>query len=66
MSQTNSTTPLVFNIAEFCAAHRISRAGFYVLRARGEAPRVFKAGKRVLIDAEAARLWREQQTEVVR
>ena len=61
---TPSSTPLVFTVSEFCSAHRISRAGFYVLKARGEAPPVFHAGKRTLIDAEAARLWRERQTEV--
>lgn len=68
MQRTTFPSPLVFTVNEFCSAHRISRAGFYALKARGgdAAPPVFHVGKRTLIDAEAARLWRERQTETTK
>ena len=47
-----------FTIPEFCNAHRISRALFYVLAREGRAPAIIKAGRRTLISAEAAARWR--------
>jgi hypothetical protein len=49
-----------YSIAEFCRAYRLSRAFFYVLKKRGEAPTVMKVGKRALVSDEAARHWRER------
>jgi hypothetical protein len=49
-----------YSIAEFCRAHRVSRAFFYVLRKRGEGPTVMKVGKRTLVSAGAAKDWRER------
>ncbi len=48
-----------FSIREFCELHAISRSLFYVLREKGEAPRVMKVGRRTLISAEAAAEWRK-------
>ncbi|MEI8715878.1 helix-turn-helix transcriptional regulator [Mesorhizobium sp. ISC11] len=48
-----------YNIPEFCAAHRISRATFYNLLNDGHAPRTMKVGSRVLISKEAAADWRK-------
>lgn len=50
--------PPVYTIEEFCEVHRLSRAFFYVLRKRGQAPDLLHAGNRVLIAGEAARAWR--------
>lgn len=48
-----------FSIKEFCELHAISRSFFYVLREKGEAPRLMKVGRRTLISAEAAAEWRK-------
>jgi hypothetical protein len=42
-----------YSIAEFCRAHRVSRAFFYVLQKRGDAPEVMKVGKRRIVAHEA-------------
>jgi hypothetical protein len=49
-----------YSIAEFCRAHRLSRAFFYILQKRGEGPTVMKVGKRRLVSEESARDWRER------
>jgi hypothetical protein len=48
----------MMTVAEFCRAHRISKALFYKLRRQGLAPPVCKAGSRSLISVEAAAQWR--------
>ena len=53
-----------FSIREFCELHAISRSLFYVLREKGEAPRVMKVGRRTLISAEAAAEWRKNMEHV--
>ena len=45
-------------VTEFCAAHGVSRAMFYLLVEQGLAPRSFKVGARRLISIEAADDWR--------
>jgi hypothetical protein len=47
-------------VTEFCDAHGISRALFYILAREGKAPRMMRVRGRVLISAEAAREWRDQ------
>lgn len=47
-----------FTIPEFCEAHRISRALFYILARDGRAPAIIKAGRRTLISSESAARWR--------
>jgi hypothetical protein len=49
-----------FTIAEFCAAHDLSRAFFYLLRKAGRGPRIMNVGARRLISIEAAAAWRRQ------
>ncbi|MGQ0653738.1 MAG: hypothetical protein ACT4P4_15985 [Betaproteobacteria bacterium] len=44
----------VANQEEFCELHAISRSFFYLLREKGEAPRLMKVARRTLISAEAA------------
>jgi hypothetical protein len=51
-----------FTIPEFCAAHRISRAHYYVLRARGLGPDEAELLGRVIITKEAAAAWRRKRT----
>jgi hypothetical protein len=54
-----------YSIAEFCRAHRLSRAFFYILQKRGEGPTVMKVGKRRLVSEESARNWRERMERAV-
>ena len=50
-------------ISEFCQAHRISRAHYYVLKKLSQGPDEARAGGRtVLITVEAAARWRKQRT----
>lgn len=49
-----------YSIIEFCDAHCISRACFYRLKKRGQAPDLMKVGKRTLISKEAAARWRQR------
>ena len=49
---------LSMSINVFCRAHGISRAMFYRLQDAGEAPDVFRVGRRVLISADSAARWR--------
>jgi hypothetical protein len=51
-------TALAFAVPEFCEAHRISRALFYLLQREGRGPRVMKCGRRTLISRESAEAWR--------
>jgi len=57
-SEVVAVAVAAFTIPEFCEAHRISRALFYVLAREGRAPAIIKAGRRTLISAEAAARWR--------
>lgn len=56
----SSNVPAALSVQEFCRAHRISRALFYVLMRNGRAPRLMRIGRRTLISAEAAAAWRRQ------
>jgi predicted DNA-binding transcriptional regulator AlpA len=51
------------SIAEFCKAHGISRATFYNLRHRGQAPKTLVVGRRRLISTSAAAEWRREMEE---
>lgn len=53
-------TALAFTVPQFCTAHGISRALFYILRSEGRGPRVMKCGRRTLIAREAAADWRRE------
>jgi hypothetical protein len=55
------TGPLVaYTIPEFCAAHRISQAFYYQLKAGGRGPRERRLNSRIIITAESAAEWRAQ------
>jgi predicted DNA-binding transcriptional regulator AlpA len=49
-----------YSIAEFCRAHGVSKAFFYVLLKRGDAPDIMSVGKRRLVAHEAAEAWRRR------
>jgi hypothetical protein len=49
------------SIAGFCRRQNISRAFFYALRARGQAPRVAHAGARRIITPEAEADWEHER-----
>jgi hypothetical protein len=55
-----------FTIAEFCIAHRISRATYYVLKKRGEQPEETHILDRIIITQESASAWRRQRTAASR
>jgi hypothetical protein len=52
----------VFSITEFCDSHRISRAQYYRLRARGLAPAETRVLGNVFVTAESAAAWRRKHT----
>jgi hypothetical protein len=51
------------SVEEFCHAHNISRAMFYLLQTRGSGPRVMKVGRRTLITKDASRAWRDRMEQ---
>ena len=51
-----------FSIPEFCAAHGISLAFYYLLKKRGLAPDELSLSKRKIISVEAAARWRKERT----
>ena len=55
-----STGRRAFSVDEFCAAHGISRAMFYKLGKKNNAPRIMRVGTRTLISEEAAADWRRR------
>ncbi len=52
-----------FKIAEFCAAHRISRSKFYQLKKIGQAPRITNVDGAQIITIEDAAAWRRERAE---
>ena len=48
-----------YSILQFCEAHNISRAKFYLLLNEGKAPRLMKVGRRRLVSMESAADWRK-------
>jgi len=65
--ETNSAAQfaavLAFTIPQFCQAHGISRALFYILQREGRAPASMKVGRRRLIARESAEAWRRAMEE---
>ena len=53
-----ATAPCAFTIREFCEAHKISQAFYYIMKNEGWGPAEMHAGQRVLISREAAAEWR--------
>jgi hypothetical protein len=54
--------PVAYTIPEFCAAHRISRAQYYVLRNKGLGPDETRLLGKVIITEESAARWRKRHT----
>src|SRR5215471_6135168 len=52
-----------FKISEFCEAHRISRGKFYILKAKGLAPRITDVDGAQIITVEDAAAWRRERAE---
>ena len=50
-----------YTVAEFCTAHRISRAQYYEMKKLGEAPDEMHAKNKILISVEAAARWRMER-----
>ena len=55
--------PVAYSNLEFCYAHRVSRAHYYNMKARGLGPKETNAGGRKIITETEARRWREANTE---
>jgi hypothetical protein len=53
--------PLVYTLAEFLAAHRLSRSAFYEMAGEGLGPKIFKIGNSIRISQEAAAAWRTER-----
>jgi predicted DNA-binding transcriptional regulator AlpA len=60
---TRIATALAFTVPEFCQAHGISRALYYILARDGRAPASMKVGRRRLIARESAEAWRRQMEQ---
>jgi hypothetical protein len=52
---------LALTIPEFCDAHGISQAYFYVLQKAGHGPRITHLGRRCFISLEDAARWRKER-----
>jgi hypothetical protein len=50
-----------YTITEFCAKHRVGRAFYYKIQARGIGPKEMRVGAKVLISREAAAAWRHER-----
>lgn len=55
-----------FTVREFCDAHSISVAFYYVLRQEGLGPREMPLKSKILISYEAAAEWRRQREDAAR
>ena len=53
--------PPVYDVPEFCRAHRVSRSTLYDLWKIGLGPKFFKIGASVRITREAAQAWRRER-----
>jgi hypothetical protein len=60
-SPARSGERYAFRIDEFCSAHRISRAKFYLLKKAGKAPRIADVDGVQLITVEDAAVWRAER-----
>ncbi len=59
------TNKQTYSIQQFCEAHNISRAKFYLLLNEGKGPRLMRVGKRRLVSVESAADWRKMMEAVV-
>jgi hypothetical protein len=50
-----------FTIREFCEAHRISPAKYFLMKREGWGPAEMSVGRRRLISYEAASVWRRER-----
>lgn len=58
----NQVPLVVYSVAQFCAAHGISKAMYYKLKQQGEGPREMHIGrKKTLITLDAAAAWRRSR-----
>ena len=53
--------PPVYDIPEFCRAHRVSRSTLYAQWQQGLGPKFFKVGVSIRISREAAQAWRAER-----
>lgn len=60
---STSTDRAAYSVAEFCAAHGLTKVTLYKQFKLGTGPRIMKVGTRTLISAEAAADWRRQCEE---
>jgi predicted DNA-binding transcriptional regulator AlpA len=58
--EADMSAPGFVTVAEFCQAHRLSKATFYRLLANDTGPRITKLGSRTLISREAAEEWQDR------
>jgi hypothetical protein len=52
----------LFTLPEWCRRTRISLRAYYNLAEQGQAPKVLRIGRRVLISPEEDAAWRERMT----
>ncbi len=62
-NETQASPDAMYDVNSFCKAHKIGRTTFYELIKQGRGPRLSKIGRRTLISAEDAAVWRESLSE---
>jgi predicted DNA-binding transcriptional regulator AlpA len=56
-ADSTSAAPVLLPLRVFLKTYAISKSEFYRMAARGEAPDVFRLGRRTLIPAASAAAW---------
>ena len=64
MSIEHSPARAAFSVAEFCAAHGISRSLFYKMLKNSTGPEIMKCAGRTLVSVEAASRWRRRMEQI--
>jgi predicted DNA-binding transcriptional regulator AlpA len=52
--------PLIYDLADFCVAYRVSRSKLYALWRQGLGPKTHRLGRSLRISREAAHAWVER------
>ena len=60
IKSSDNVEPAALSVDEFCKAHGISRALFYLIQRDRTGPAVMRVRGRTLISREAAAAWRRQ------
>jgi predicted DNA-binding transcriptional regulator AlpA len=57
MSRENNINTRAISIKDWCRAFGLCRASWYQMQARGDGPKTFRVGSRILISTQAVADW---------